>query len=127
VEQQTEEDIQILTNLGLTIVQARTYLALAKLGTATIKTISKSANIARQNMYNVMPALQQKGLIEKVITTPTMYKATPMQEGLEILLREKQVSTQSCKAVLKSCYPNSMTIVLIRLKMKRHNLLFHLK
>jgi len=36
-----------------------------------------------------MPTLQQKGLIEKVITAPTMYKATPMEEGLEILLREK--------------------------------------
>jgi sugar-specific transcriptional regulator TrmB len=111
VEQQTEEDIQILTNLGLTIVQARTYLALAKLGTATIKTISKSANIARQNMYNVMPALQQKGLIEKVITTPTMYKATPMQEGLEILLREKTSEytklQSSTKKLLSKFHDNS--------------------
>ncbi len=86
---QEEEDIETLTDLGLTLLQAKTYLTLAKLGTANIKTAAKVADIARQNMYQVIPSLQKLGLVEKILTSPAIYKATPMEEGLGILLQHK--------------------------------------
>lgn len=86
---QEEEDIETLTDLGLTLLQAKTYLTLAKLGTANIKTAAKVANIARQNMYQVIPSLQKMGLVEKIIATPSIYKATPIEQGLTILLQHR--------------------------------------
>jgi sugar-specific transcriptional regulator TrmB len=84
-----KEDIQVLVELGLTALQSRAYLALSSLGTATMKSVSKTSNIARQDVYRIMPRLQQLGLAEKVITTPSMYRATPLKDGVNVLLRRK--------------------------------------
>lgn len=84
-----DECVQILTNLGLTLLQAKIYLALSKVGKATIKTTAKASNIARQDVYRIVPALQELGLAEKIVDAPTMYKATPLKEGISILLQNK--------------------------------------
>ena len=83
------EHVQILMDLGLTLLQARIYLALSQTGTATIKTVSKASSIARQDIYRIMPTLQKLGLAEKILALPTMYKATPIKEGYYLLLQNK--------------------------------------
>ena len=85
-----DENIQTLMRLGLTLLQAKTYLNLAKLRKADVKTIAKFSNIARQDIYRIMPSLQKLGLAEKIITKPTMYEATPIKEGLSILLQNRK-------------------------------------
>jgi sugar-specific transcriptional regulator TrmB len=82
-----EEQIQTLMDFGLTSLQAKTYLALAQLGKADVKTIAKASNVARQDIYRIMPTLQKLGLGEKIIAKPTLYKATPIKEGVSILLQ----------------------------------------
>jgi sugar-specific transcriptional regulator TrmB len=84
-----DECVQALTDLGLTLLQTKVYLALSKAGKATIKTVAKSSNIARQDVYRIMPALQKIGLAEKMVAAPTMYKATPLKEGISILLQNR--------------------------------------
>jgi sugar-specific transcriptional regulator TrmB len=84
-----DERVQILMDLGLTLLQAKVYLALSQTETATIKTISKIANIARQDIYRIMPTLEKLGLAEKIVAEPTMYKAIPIREGCYILLQKK--------------------------------------
>lgn len=81
--------IQTLMKLGLTFLQAKIYLTLAKLGKAEAKTISKASNVARPDVYRVMPTLEKVGLVEKIIATPTIYKATPLKEGCYFLLQKK--------------------------------------
>jgi sugar-specific transcriptional regulator TrmB len=99
-----DEAIQTLVKLRLTVLQAKVYIALAKLGTSTGRTTAKVAQVASQDVYRVLDDLQEKGLVEKIIAKPTMYKATPIKEGLSILLQnkkeefietEKQVKTMS--------------------------------
>lgn len=85
-----DEHVQTLMGLGLTFLQAKTYLALAKLGKADVKTIAKASNVARQDIYRLMPTLQKLGLGAKIIAKPTMYKATPIKEGLSILLQNRK-------------------------------------
>jgi sugar-specific transcriptional regulator TrmB len=36
-----------------------------------------------------MPTLEKLGLVEKIITTPTQYKATPLKDGSLMLLQER--------------------------------------
>ena len=90
---QNDEHIQTLMDLGLTLLQAKTYLTLATLGKAEVKTISKASNVARQDIYRIMPTLQKLGLAEQIIAKPTMYRATPIKEGLSILLQNRQKET----------------------------------
>jgi sugar-specific transcriptional regulator TrmB len=84
------ETIQTLVNLGLTVLQAKVYIALAKLGTSTGRTTAKQAKVASQDVYRILNELQEKGLIEKIIAKPATYKALPIKEGLSILLQNKK-------------------------------------
>jgi len=85
-----EDQIQALNDIGLTVLQSKTYLALAKLGEANVGMISKASNLARQDVYRIIPVLEKFGLAEKILTTPTTYKATPIKEGVSILLRKRK-------------------------------------
>jgi len=85
-----ETTTETLTELGLTLNQARIYVAL--LGSEyllTAKKISKITSITRQDVYRILPMLQNVGLVEKSITAPTMYKATPLKLGVSILMENK--------------------------------------
>jgi len=83
------EHVQILMDLGLTFLQAKVYLALSKTEQARIKVISKTASIARQDAYRVMPTLEKLGLAEKLLTTPATYKGSSLKEGYYLLLQNK--------------------------------------
>jgi sugar-specific transcriptional regulator TrmB len=85
-----EEDIEILMRLGLTLLQAKAYLTLSVLETATMQTISRNSSIARQDVYRIMPLLQKLGLAEKIITSPATYKSIPVKDGISLLLQKKK-------------------------------------
>ncbi len=84
-----EEEIHTLMDLGLTLLQVKCYLALATLGKASIKSVAKTANIAQQDVYRLMPVLQKRGLAEKMLTAPVTYKGTPIKDGVMILLQRR--------------------------------------
>jgi sugar-specific transcriptional regulator TrmB len=86
-----EGDIRTLVDLGLTISQAKVYLTLVAYGKTKGRTIYKYSGVARQDIYRVLEDLQEKGLVEKIIVTPTEYKATPIKQGLANLLRQKAI------------------------------------
>ncbi len=88
--QENDSYIQTLMNLGPTLLQAKTYMALVNLGKGDVKTISKASNVARSDVYRIMPALEKLGLAEKIIGRTTMYKPTPIRESLSILLQNRK-------------------------------------
>jgi sugar-specific transcriptional regulator TrmB len=96
-----DDEVQVLNCLGLTFVQAKVYLSLAKLGKSTISQISKASSVARGDVYRAVFALQELSLIERAIEFPTKYEAVPPQEGLSILLhrRHKEYSIMHEKAM----------------------------
>jgi sugar-specific transcriptional regulator TrmB len=84
------DTIDTLIELGLTLNQARIYVALLHLDKpVAAKEISKITNITRQDVYRILPTLQKAGLLEKTITAPTMFKATPLKLGVSILIKNK--------------------------------------
>lgn len=86
---ENEEKVKTLTELGLTLNQARAYLALLRLGPVAAKKLSEAAKITRQDVYRVMPTLEQVGIVERLISSPTVYEATPIEQGTRILLERK--------------------------------------
>jgi len=86
---QNEEKLDALTQLGLTLNQARAYLALLQSGPAAAKKLSENAKITRQDVYRVMPTLEQAGIVDRLISNPTVYEAAPIEQGTRILLERK--------------------------------------
>jgi len=88
-------------------VQTRVYLALAKLGQATVTTISKTAQLDRSEVYRGSSELQKLGLVEKILSTPNILKSIPLREGLAILMKCKtdeynEIKTKTAEFIRKS-------------------------
>jgi sugar-specific transcriptional regulator TrmB len=88
-----QDEIQTLRRLGLTFNQARVYLALARSGMSTAKTISTVSKIPREDVYRIMPQLRRLGLVEKGITAPAKFKAISIEEALFVLLQRRMEET----------------------------------
>jgi sugar-specific transcriptional regulator TrmB len=87
---QDQDDAEVLTGLGLTLVQAEVYLTLARMGKATIKSLSKAVEMDRANIYRIIQKLFDLNLIQEIVTTPTMYRSVPLQEVVPFLLKQKE-------------------------------------
>lgn len=81
--------VEMLVGLGLTHNQARVYLSSLQTGCASVKLIAQFAQIGREDVYRIMPALQDLGLIRKHIGTPTLYEPVAPNEAMSILMGKK--------------------------------------
>ncbi|MGD6807394.1 MAG: TrmB family transcriptional regulator [Candidatus Bathyarchaeia archaeon] len=103
---QNVEAVDVLVKLGLTELQAKTYLTLTQLKTAEVKKIAAQSNIARQDIYRIMPVLEELGLVEKIIATPILYKAIPLSEGTLMLFQRRKEEEAKLKSSLKLLVDN---------------------
>jgi len=103
---------QVLINLGLTLKQARVYLALAESGPLRVIEISRKSKVARPDVYLALEKLQQLGLSEKIIKNPPGYTAVPLKEGLSLLLETKanqyeklRADTETLRSIIETKKP----------------------
>jgi sugar-specific transcriptional regulator TrmB len=75
-------------------LQAKAYFALATSGTQTGRAIAKISKIAPQDIYRLLGELAEKGLVEKIISKPAKFRATPLADGLKELLKRRQEETE---------------------------------
>ena len=57
-------------------------------------------------MYRIMSILEKMGLAEKIIAKTTRYKATPVKEGLSILLQNKKKEYADVEKQVKNIFNN---------------------
>jgi sugar-specific transcriptional regulator TrmB len=88
-----EKHLETLKNLGLTLCQAKVYLAVVQIGTSKAKKISEVTSIARPYVYVIIRELEKLGLIEKMISNHGT-KAIPLHAGISYLVRRKKQETQ---------------------------------
>lgn len=70
--------IQRLIDFGLTDKEARVYLTLLELGTASPHAVAKAGGLSRSTAYVVLASLQSKGLANSnPATSPITYRAAP--------------------------------------------------
>jgi sugar-specific transcriptional regulator TrmB len=79
-----------LSGFGLTGNEARAYVALVKLGVAAVNKIVQLSKIRREEIYRIMPKLEQLGLVERILGKPTKYKPISLAEALSILFKYRQ-------------------------------------
>jgi sugar-specific transcriptional regulator TrmB len=84
-----------LRELGVSLLQARVYLSLLKLGTySDVRTISVFSKVARQDVYRTITELRDLGLVEMVIGSPALFRAIPLKETVAILMEKRNQRTQ---------------------------------
>jgi sugar-specific transcriptional regulator TrmB len=83
-----EEDTHLLTDIGFTKNQSKLYLSLLKLGKVEGKTLAKYASAPKTVLYRTLNELHTMGLVERDITCPYKFKATPLKQGLQIILNQ---------------------------------------
>jgi len=85
-----------LMDLGLTHGEAKVYLALSELGSATVGPIVKKASVAYSNVYEILDRLIKKGLATFIIKNKTKYFQTATPENLldYLEVKEKEINRQ---------------------------------
>jgi len=117
----TEYGAKILQELGLTFLQAKVYLALIRLqGDSSVKTISTTSNVARQDVYQTLTDLQEISLIEKVINNPSTFRAIPIQETVAILAERKNQKTIALQAKAIEVFQTIAKIEAEHIQQKNH-------
>jgi sugar-specific transcriptional regulator TrmB len=98
-----EDLVRKLLDFGLTVNQAKVYLNTMQSGTTCAGVISERTGLHRQDIYKVLPKLEKKGLIIKVIGKPLMIKATPVEKALNTLvLAEREKSNARISRLITS-------------------------
>jgi sugar-specific transcriptional regulator TrmB len=85
-----DEDTVLLLGLGLTVNQARVYLAILKLGKTTVGRVAKFSKVRREEVYRILPTLEKMVLIEKLLGKPSEIRATPISDALTYLVAEEK-------------------------------------
>jgi len=97
-----EENAETLAEFGLTKTQAKVYLAVVRLGLATIGQISKNSHVRREEVYRVLPSLEEMGLAERVLGPPIKIRATPVEEALAAMIKRFRDETGRKVAALEA-------------------------
>jgi sugar-specific transcriptional regulator TrmB len=87
--------LEILTELGLTVAEAKIYLTLVKLGQTTAQTVAKNAQVDRSETYRVICKLEQKGYLHRIIGNPNRFEASKLTCVLSSLLSERKMVTDN--------------------------------
>jgi sugar-specific transcriptional regulator TrmB len=85
-----DENMDLLLGLGLTLNQAKVYLAILKLEKTTVGQIAKFSKVYREDVYRILPTLEHMGLIERLLGKPTEIRATPISDALSFLVSEEE-------------------------------------
>ena len=85
-----DENTDLLLGLGLSLNQARVYLAILKLEKTTVGQVAKFSKVRREDVYRVLPSLEKMGLVERLLGKPTEIRATLISDSLSSLVTEEK-------------------------------------
>jgi len=85
------ETSQLLEKLGLTEYEAKTLGTLFKLKEAEAPEISRTAQVPKTRVYDVLEKLITKNLIIEIKGRPKLYRAMEPQKAIDVLLTTKKV------------------------------------
>jgi len=85
-----DENTDLLLGLGLSLNQARVYLAILKLEKTTVGQVAKVSKVRREDVYRILPSLEKLGLVERLLGKPTEVRATLISDALKSLVAEEK-------------------------------------
>ena len=97
-----DENTDLLLGLGLTLNQARIYLAILKLEKTTVGQVAKYSKVRREDVYRILPSLEKMGLIERLMGKPAEVRATPISDALSFLVSEEKNKSEERLSGMRS-------------------------
>jgi sugar-specific transcriptional regulator TrmB len=85
-----DENTDLLLGLGLTLNQAKVYLAVIKLEKTTVGQVANYSKVRREDVYRILPSLEKMGLIERLLGKPAEIRATCISDALSLLVAEEK-------------------------------------
>jgi DNA-binding response OmpR family regulator/sugar-specific transcriptional regulator TrmB len=89
-----EETSNELTNFGLTNTQAKIYISNIALGIASISEIAGLSKIRREEVYRVIPKLEEHGIVARRLGKPNKFSAMQPEKALQLLVTKKLEALQ---------------------------------
>jgi len=90
VEDVADVDVRNLVELGLTLTEARAYVALVKSAPVTAADLASRADIARPKIYEALQQLEERGFCKSIATQgPTLFRAIAPSEALPRWLAQR--------------------------------------
>ncbi|WP_440764989.1 TrmB family transcriptional regulator [Natronorubrum sp. DTA7] len=80
-----EQAVQLLVELGLTEYEARCFVALSRVSTATASEIATLSDVPRSRVYDAVDRLHRRGLVDIQQSEPREYRAISKAAALESL------------------------------------------
>lgn len=100
-----EKDIiEPLTKLGLTMYEARVFMALTAMKKATVGEIYPKANVPRSAVYGVLEKLQEKDMVEVAKSKPTVFRALPPAQAMKKLELNFYTAKKQATKMLEQIY-----------------------
>lgn len=72
-----------LIDFGFTKEEAEVYVFLSSMGPTPARIVARRFDINRMRAYRTLKALEEKGLVERIIGRPVRFVATPLEESLK--------------------------------------------
>jgi len=85
-----DENTELLLGLGLTLNQAKVYLAVIKLEKTTVMQVANFSKVRREDVYRILPSLERMGLVERLLGKPTEIRATRISDALSLLVEAEK-------------------------------------
>ncbi len=100
------EAVKALNSIGLTLVQAKVYLAIVKASPATILSIAKLSKVPRTDIYRITSELQEIGIVEKTLTVPAEFHALPIHDATDLLILRRKEEIAEIERIRKDLLLN---------------------
>jgi sugar-specific transcriptional regulator TrmB len=84
-DQNIEEAIEVLQQLGLKEYEARCFVGLSRVETGTAKKLSEMTEVPRTRVYDAIRVLEAQGLVEIQHSSPQRFRAVSLEEAIETL------------------------------------------
>jgi sugar-specific transcriptional regulator TrmB len=86
--------VEQLTRLGLTMYEAKAYLALIRRGSSTAAEVARIAGVPRQRIYDVLASLVERGLASTRPGRVVNYVASPPDTAIERLVSDHKQAVE---------------------------------
>lgn len=89
--------IEKLHSLGLTLQEAKMYIASIQLGEAKVSELARISNVERAEGYRVLKRLQERGLVEELVDKPRRFRVYPPERAVNQLIKSMRNEVQLLK------------------------------
>lgn len=97
----SDENIKSLSDLGLSVNQAKVYLCVLHTNGIHFQDISRITRISREDVYKIVPNLEKMGLTERLLDHPMTVRALPIEIALANLMKTERETFDKRMGLMK--------------------------